>query len=324
MDIVSVLISILSLSLMEIVLGIDNVVFISILVGNLDKDEQNKARFVGLSMALIVRVILLSLASLLIAFTQPINFLGLDIIYFIPRDVLMALGGTFLIYSAVKEIHNKTSEIKEKKQKKHSFTRVILNIILIDIVFSFDSILTAIGLVQSLMIMIAAVIISMIVMIVFSGKISDFIEKFPSVKMLALSFLLMIGFILMLDAFHVHVPKGYIYFAMFFSLFVVLVIMRNEKHAIKVNSIIIHDKIFKAYSKNFFNPESEIYKLVLRKQYITKEELTQDLIEYLGNSHNSFSLYLLTRYNISEVTDAFLYAISIHDKELGDKIKTVV
>ena len=315
-NIIAVLISIISLTLMEIVLGIDNIVFISILTGDLEDKMRAKARYIGLSLAMIVRIVLLSLATVLIGLSQPYDILGL--FEFSLRDAIMFIGGTFLLYSSVKEIHHKTKEIQEHQKKRLAFHKVIMNIILIDIVFSFDSILTAIGLVQSLWIMIAAVILSMVVMIIFSGNISNFIEQNPTVKMLALSFLLMIGFILILEAFHVEIPKGYIYYAMFFSLFVVLLNIKTEKHAVKLQSIVTHDKIFKIYAKNFFNPESDIYKKVLSKTYEEdSEQLTNDIIEYLCGSQSNYALYLLSRYSTSEIVDAFSYAISEHQTILN-------
>lgn len=319
--ILAALLSLLTLTLMEIVLGIDNVVFISILTGNLEEKERAKARFVGLSMALVIRIILLSLASVLIGLNEPVSVFGINVV---PRSIIMFLGGTFLIYSAVKEIHHKTGEIKDKKKKLLSFQRVVMNIVFIDIVFSFDSILTAIGLVQQLWLMIGAVIISMIVMLIFSGKVSEFIEKYPSIKMLALSFLLMIGFILILDAFHVEIPKGYIYYAMFFSLFVVLMNIKMEKHNKKTKSIVLSDRVFKTFAKSFFVSENELYNRVLNKEYSTREDLVNDIIDYLGNSQNNYSLYLLSRYNVNEIAEAFIYSISKAHKELGGKLKTLV
>lgn len=230
------IISFLTLALLEVVLGIDNIVFISILAGRMAPEHQQKARTIGLSMALIMRIILLFLISWIVGFSQPLikDFLGLEISV---RDLILFAGGMFLIYKSTFEIHEKLegSEDAKVKGKAPSLISAIIQITLLDMVFSFDSILTAIGLVEDphrdLSIMIFAVVVAIIVMLLFSRGISVFINKHPTVKMLALSFLLMIGVLLVVEAFHVHVPKGYIYFAMAFSLFVELLNMRVRKAA---------------------------------------------------------------------------------------------
>jgi predicted tellurium resistance membrane protein TerC len=224
------LISLLSLTLMEVVLGIDNIIFISILCNRLPENQQKKARNLGLVLALLMRIALLFGITWLVGLTKPLfTIFEFDFTY---RDIILMAGGLFLIYKSTTEIHHKLEgeEIDVSESPKISgFTSVIFQIILLDIVFSFDSILTAVGLVDSIMIMIVAVIISIGIMILAAGKISNFVNAHPTVKMLALSFLLLIGVLLLVEGFHVHVPKGYIYFAIFFSLLVELLNMRMRK-----------------------------------------------------------------------------------------------
>lgn len=227
------LISFLSLTLMEIVLGIDNIVFISILVGRLPADQQPRARFIGLALALLVRIALLFAITWLIGAAAPLfEVFGMG---FSTRDLILIGGGLFLLYKSTTEIHHKLEGIEEsnKQVKVASFASVISQIILLDIVFSFDSILTAVGLVDNIWIMVAAVVISIGVMLLAAKSISHFIEKHPTVKMLALSFLLLIGVMLALEGFEVHIPKFAIYFAIFFSLFVEYLNIRAKKNAAK-------------------------------------------------------------------------------------------
>lgn len=220
------IVSLLTLAVLEVVLGIDNIVFISILTGRLSKEEQGRARFIGLSLALIMRIVLLFFISWIVGFSKPLikDFFGMEISI---HDIIMFGGGLFLIYKSTTEIHARLEGEEEEvggKKKVLSLWSAITQIILLDMVFSFDSILTAIGLVEDphrdLGIMILAVIISIIVMLLFAKGITGFINKHPTVKMLALSFLLMIGVLLVMEAFGKHVPKGYVYFSMAFSLFV--------------------------------------------------------------------------------------------------------
>ena len=223
------LVSFLSLTLMEIVLGIDNIVFISILVARLPAEQQPKGRLIGISLALIVRIMLLFAISWLVKATDPV-FTILEMPFSI-RDLILIAGGLFLLYKSTTEIHHKLEgeEESNREVKVVSFSSVITQIILLDIVFSFDSILTAIGLVDNIWIMVVAVVISMGVMLVAAKSISNFIEKHPTVKMLALSFLLLIGVMLVLEGFEVHIPKFAIYFAIFFSLFVEVLNIRAKK-----------------------------------------------------------------------------------------------
>ena len=226
---VSGLISLLSLTLMEIVLGIDNIIFISILTARLPEKDQGKATILGMSLALCMRIALLLLLSWLIGLNKTLFTVfefGVT-----GRDIILILGGLFLIYKSTSEIHEKLEGVDEsaKNVVQLTFGAAIIQIVLLDIVFSFDSILTAIGLVQNVIIMIIAVIISMVIMLWSAKKISNFINKHPTVKMLALSFLLMIGVLLIAEGFHQHVQKGYVYFAIFFSLTVEMLNIRANK-----------------------------------------------------------------------------------------------
>lgn len=221
--------SLLTLTIMEIVLGIDNVIFISIISDKLKPEIQAKARFVGLAGALVIRIILLSFITYLVGMDKSIFFLFN--IGFSWRDLILIAGGLFLVYKSTTEIYEKMEghvEVHEEKINK-SLSTAVMQIILLDVVFSFDSILTAVGLSNHIEIMVIAVIISMIVMLVFAARISNFINKHPSVKVLALSFLLMIGILLIAEGFDQHVPKGYIYFSMFFSLLVEGINMYSNK-----------------------------------------------------------------------------------------------
>ncbi|MGE0020446.1 MAG: TerC family protein [Draconibacterium sp.] len=224
-------ISLLTLTLLEIVLGIDNIIFISIITDRLPKDQQKRTRTIGLLLALVMRIILLSFITYIIQLKEPLfTITGFEVSV---RDVILFLGGTFLLAKSVSEIHGKVegSHELEVSKKKQSFAQVILQILLLDIVFSFDSILTAVGLSNQLLIMITAVVISMIVMIYFVEIISRFINKHPTLQVLALSFLILIGFMLILDGFHFEIPKGYIYFALFFSVMVEMINMKLRKKA---------------------------------------------------------------------------------------------
>ncbi len=224
-------IALLTLTFLEIVLGIDNIIFISIVAGKLPKEEQRKARLVGLSLALIVRIILLMGITWLIGLTDPvINVSGFALSW---RDIILATGGLFLIAKSTSEIHHKVEgDEKEKEIKKpKAFSNAIVQIVLLDIIFSFDSILTAVGLTNQITLMIIAVIVSILVMMLFAKAIGDFVNKHETLQILALSFLILIGFMLIVEAIHIHVPKGYIYFAVFFSLVVEVINIRARKKA---------------------------------------------------------------------------------------------
>ena len=223
-------IALLTLTLLEIVLGVDNIIFISIVTNKLPKEQQPKGRAIGLSLALVMRVALLFGITWIIGFKEPLFSLFNHT--FSGRDVILAGGGLFLLGKSTSEIHHKLEGVEDDQgtsKKTSGFWSIILQIIVLDIVFSFDSILTAIGLTEHIVIMITAVILSMAVMLIFSGQIADFINKRPSLQMLALSFLILIGFMLVLDGMGQHVPKGYIYFAVAFSMIVEMLNMRLRR-----------------------------------------------------------------------------------------------
>jgi predicted tellurium resistance membrane protein TerC len=213
-----------------LVLGIDNIIFISILADKLPEEQKNKARIIGLAMALVMRIILLASLYLIInSLTEPLFALfGRD---FSVKDLILLVGGLFLIGKATHEIHGSLEGEHGTQAKKihSSFTSVIIQITLIDIVFSLDSVITAVGMVDNLWIMIAAVVVAIIAMMFFAAPIGKFVEKHPTIKMLALCFLLLIGFTLVAEGFHQKIPKGYIYFAMAFSVMVEIFNMRLRK-----------------------------------------------------------------------------------------------
>ncbi len=214
------LLALLTLTVLEIVLGVDNVIFISILAGKLPKEQQARARQVGLAGALIMRILLLLSISWIASLVEPLfTIFGRG---FSGRDLILLFGGLFLIYKATTEIHDKLEgeEGHANERVATSFTAVIIQIMLLDIVFSLDSVITAVGLAEALWVMITAVVIAVGVMLVAAGPLSAFVERHPTVKMLALSFLLLIGFSLTADGLGFHIPKGYIYFAMGFSILV--------------------------------------------------------------------------------------------------------
>lgn len=214
-------IALVTLTLLEIVLGIDNIVFISILAGKLPQDQQKKARQTGLSLALITRILLLCALSFMSRLKATL--FTIDLFSFKQavsgRDLVLFAGGLFLLWKSTREIHGKLEgedgEVTRTLPPK--FSSVIIQILLLDIVFSLDSVITAVGMARDLGVMITAVIVAMIFMLAFGGYISSFIEKHPTLKMLALSFLLMIGLVLVAEGFHKEIPKGYVYFAMAFS-----------------------------------------------------------------------------------------------------------
>lgn len=217
-------ISLLTLTVLEIVLGIDNIVFISILAGKLPADQQAKARQTGLSLALITRVLLLCGLAWMVKLTSPLFHIPAFWFLHEPhgvsgRDLILIIGGLFLLWKSTHEIHDKLEgedgAVSGKVAPK--FFATIIQILLLDIVFSLDSVITAVGMARHLPVMIAAVIIALIFMLIFAGRLSDFIHRHPSLKMLALSFLLLIGCALVAEGFHKEIPKGYIYFAMAFS-----------------------------------------------------------------------------------------------------------
>lgn len=242
-------IALLTLSLLEIVLGIDNIVFLAILSGKLPKEQQPLARRIGLGLALLMRVALLLAITWVMGLTKPLFSIpefwkfSLELHNISGRDLIMLVGGLFLVGKATFEIHDKLEgKAHEVQAKAASFAMIVVQIVIIDMVFSLDSVITAIGMVQSgpddpnplppwvaLTIMITAVVISIGVMLAFAGPISNFVEQHPTMKMLALSFLILIGVMLIVEGFHGHIPKGYVYFAMAFSIGVEFLNIRMRK-----------------------------------------------------------------------------------------------
>ena len=223
-----------TLTLLEVVLGIDNVVFISILSSKLPENQQPRARFLGLALAMFGRIVLLlSLNWIMRLEATLFEVLGQEIS---GRDLILIGGGLFLLAKATHEIHDKL-EVPESSHKKAmvaSFSHVIIQILLLDIVFSLDSVITAVGMADRVEIMIIAIVIAIIVMMVSAGSISRFIEKNPTIKILALSFLLLIGMTLIAEGFALHIPKGYLYFAIAFSLLVELLNLRMRRNKVPV------------------------------------------------------------------------------------------
>jgi predicted tellurium resistance membrane protein TerC len=214
-------ISLLTLTVLEIVLGIDNIVFISVLTSRLPRDQQARGRRVGLGLALVMRILLLLTLSWVIGLTAPLfTIAGMEIS---GRDLILIGGGLFLLAKATTEVHEALEGGGHKPgeaPKTVSFSGVLVQIALLDVVFSLDSVITAVGMADEILVMIAAVVIAIGVMLVAAGPLSKFVEEHPTVKMLALSFLLLIGMSLVADGIDLHIPKGYIYFAMGFSVFV--------------------------------------------------------------------------------------------------------
>jgi predicted tellurium resistance membrane protein TerC len=231
-------ISLTTLTLLEIVLGIDNIIFISILSGKLPAAQQAKARRLGLGLALITRVLLLCGLAWVVKLDKPFwepKILSWQLAVS-GKDLILVLGGLFLLGKSVFEIHEKLEGEDGKVTNKivPTFNSVIFQILMLDIVFSLDSVITAVGMVKQIEVMIAAVIIAMIVMLVFVNKISAFVDRHPTIKMLALSFLILIGTMLVAEGFHQHINKGYIYFAMTFALGVEFLNMRFRAKVQKV------------------------------------------------------------------------------------------
>ena len=221
--------ALVTLTVLEVVLGIDNVIFISILAGKLPAADQERARRVGLMGAMVMRILLLMSIAWIVRLTAPFfTVIGHP---FSGRDLILATGGLFLIYKATHEIHDRLEgeEGHVSARVAPTFAAVIGQIMLLDIVFSLDSVITAVGMADDLSIMIAAVVIAVGIMMFSAGSVSGFVERHPTVKVLALSFLLLIGFSLIADGFGVHIPKGYIYFAMGFSVFVEAINLRSKK-----------------------------------------------------------------------------------------------
>ena len=224
-------IAFLTLAALEIVLGIDNIVFISILVGKLPPHQQAGAYRIGLSLAMVMRILLLLSLSWIMGLVEPLFTIPLIRNEVSGRDLVLIVGGLFLVAKSTMEIHEKLEGDEGGKSDRaaHSYASVLAQIMVLDIVFSLDSVITAVGMVQQVAIMIAAVVAAVLVMMLFARPIGRFVSRHPTVKMLALAFLLAIGMMLITDGFGYHVPKGYLYFAMAFSLFVEMLNLRASR-----------------------------------------------------------------------------------------------
>lgn len=222
-------IALVTLTALEIVLGIDNIIFISILAGKLPDHQQKRARQVGLSLAMLVRIGLLFSLTWIARLTTPLFHILEHPVS--GRDLILIVGGLFLLGKSTYEIHEKLEgeEGHASAKVKATFTSVIIQILLLDIVFSLDSVITAVGMVNELAVMVAAVVIAVGIMLVAAGSVSRFVDKHPTIKMLALSFLLLIGMSLMAEGLHFHIPKGYIYFSMGFAVFVEMLNLRLRR-----------------------------------------------------------------------------------------------
>ncbi len=234
------LIALVTLTMLEVVLGIDNVIFISILAGKLPKENQEKARRIGLMAAMGMRILLLMSIAWIVRLTAPLFTLPVFDRPISGRDLILIIGGLFLLFKATREIHDKLEgeEGQISARVAPTLAAVITQIMLLDIVFSLDSVITAVGMADDLSIMVAAVVMAVAIMMFSAGSISEFVDAHPTVKVLALSFLLLIGCSLIADGFGVHIPKGYVYFAMGFSVFVELINLRVKK---KGKAVKLHD-----------------------------------------------------------------------------------
>ncbi len=226
------LIALITLTSLEIVLGIDNIVVLAVITGKLDRSVQSRARRIGLMLAMGMRILLLLSISLIMKAQQPLfDLLGRGIS---GRDLILIGGGLFLLWKSVREIHHNTEGQGEDEPLRHaarSFGAAILQIVLLDLVFSLDSVITAVGMAQQVAVMIAAIIVAVLVMMAFANKVSDFVNRHPTIRMLALAFLLLIGVMLLAEGFGKHIDRGYIYFAMAFSLFVEMLNLRSGHRA---------------------------------------------------------------------------------------------
>jgi predicted tellurium resistance membrane protein TerC len=233
-------VALITLTALEIVLGIDNIIFISILVGRLPHKQRNKARILGLGLAMITRIILLLSITWVMKLTSP--FFKVFTQEISGRDIILILGGLFLLWKSTREIHDSLEgeEAVITAKIAVSFIGVLTQIALLDIIFSLDSVITAVGLVKNVAVMILAIVVAIVVMMFSSGAIGDFVEKHPTIKMLALSFLVMIGVTLIAEGFEFHIPRGYIYFSMAFSVTVEMLNMRVRKraaHPVKLHKV---------------------------------------------------------------------------------------
>ncbi len=236
-------ISLLTLTALEIVLGIDNIIFIAILAGKLPAEQQAKARKLGLMLALITRILLLLSLTWIMGLTKPLFTLPILQSGVSGRDLVLLLGGLFLIWKSVREVHEKLEDEDGHAtagRGRASFASVIVQILLLDIVFSLDSVITAVGMADNIWVMITAVIIALGVMLVFATRISDFVNQHPTLKMLALSFLILIGVTLLGEGLHFHIPKGYIYFSMAFAFAVEMLNLKLRSKQKKQKPVELH------------------------------------------------------------------------------------
>ena len=236
-------IALATLTALEIVLGVDNIIFISILVGRLPARQRNRARIIGLGLAMGTRILLLLSLAWIMTLTYPLlTILGMEISW---RDLILIGGGLFLLWKSVHEIHNSLIGVEEGPHAmvRAGFGAVLVQIAVIDIVFSLDSVITAVGMVDQVPVMVAAIVIAVLVMMFAAKPIGDFVDRHPTIKMLALSFLIMVGMALIAEGFNYHVPKGYIYFAMAFSVGVEMLNIRMRKRLEPV-------RLHKAISEN--------------------------------------------------------------------------
>ncbi len=236
-------ISLLTLTALEIVLGIDNIIFIAILAGKLPPEQQKKARQLGLSLALFIRIGLLLSITWIMGLTTPLFTLPVFDRPISGRDLVLLLGGLFLIWKSVREVHEKLEDADghiTTSKVKVSFAAVIVQILILDAVFSLDSVITAVGMAEQVGVMIAAVMIAIGVMLIFAGRIGDFVNRHPTLKMLALSFLILIGVALVGEAMGHHIPKGYIYFSMGFALLVEFLNLKARSKERKQEPIVLH------------------------------------------------------------------------------------
>lgn len=233
--ILNLAVSLFTLTVLELVLGVDNLVFIAVISNRLPEEKQKFARRFGLSLALITRILLLASAYWLIHLNQPL--FHLFSIGFSGRDIFLFLGGLFLLYKGTQEMHAEFSvDHKDPKLKKqHKTWAVILQIAVLDIIFSLDTVITAVGMTEHFWIMVTAIVIAIIGMIFISEPLAAFIKKYPTVRMLAFSFLLMVGMVLMADGLHYHIPRGYLYFAVAFSIFVEFMNILRQRRQIRRN-----------------------------------------------------------------------------------------
>lgn len=234
-----IIISLLSLIALEVILGLDNVIFISILSNKLPLHQQKRARFYGLILAMLLRLVLLTVVSMIMQLDNDLFIVfnqGISV-----KDLILILGGLFLLYKSAAEIYHKMEGIQgnqSQKIKAITFTQVMVQILIMDLVFSIDSIITAIGMVKEVWIMYVAIIVTVIIMLIAAEPISSFVNKHPAFKMLALSFLLLIGFALISEGFGVEIPKGYIYFSMAFSMLVSIFQVRMNRNN---NPVVTHE-----------------------------------------------------------------------------------